>query len=240
MTDERRYGEAEIAEIFEAAARARDAEGRALSPVGGLSLAELQAIGGEVGIAPERIAHAAAALELRQGVAPRRKKLGMPVAVGRTVDLPRAPTDHEWEALVAELRQTFGAHGKDRSSGGLRAWRNGNLHAYVEPADAGYRLRLGTTNANGLGASQMGIGALIAALALLVFFFLSGQLDEGAGTAALVALMGLVALGANALRLPRWADEREAQMEHIAARARTLIRAAPASAMIGNGAGQQG
>jgi hypothetical protein len=239
MTDERRYGEAEIAEIFEAAARARDAEGRALSPAGGLSLTELQAIGGEVGIAPERIADAAAALELRQGVAPRRKKMGLPVAVGRVVDLPRAPTDHEWEALVAELRQTFGAHGKDQSSGGLRAWRNGNLHAYVEPAEDGYRLRLGTTNANGLGMVRLGTGGLIAALLMLVIFFLSGERAGEVGAAAVFALMGIIALATNALQLPRWADEREAQMEHVAARARALVRAEPAPAMIGTGGGEQ-
>src|SRR5215210_5297426 len=125
MTEERRYGEEEVAQIFEAAASAHGSEGRALSSAGGLSLGELQAIGGEVGIAPERIADAAAALDLRRGAAPRGTHLGMPVSVGRTVDLPRAPTDHEWELLVAELRETFGAHGKDRSSGGLRAWSNG-------------------------------------------------------------------------------------------------------------------
>ncbi|HEX2209982.1 MAG TPA: hypothetical protein VHG93_20065, partial [Longimicrobium sp.] len=76
MMDERRYEEEEIAEIFEAAASPRASEGRALAPASGLSLAELQAIGGEVGIAPERIAEAAAALDVRGGGAPRRTYLG--------------------------------------------------------------------------------------------------------------------------------------------------------------------
>jgi hypothetical protein len=35
------------------------------------------------------------------------------------------------------------------------------------------------------------------------------------------------ALGYNALRLPGWALEREAQMEQVAARARVLLGAAP-------------
>src|SRR6185436_7829751 len=100
MTDERRYGEEEVAEIFEAAASHRGSDERALSSTGGLSLGELQAIGGEVGIAPERIAAAAAALDLRRGAAARRTLLGIPVAVGQAVDLPRAPTDREWEMLV--------------------------------------------------------------------------------------------------------------------------------------------
>lgn len=233
MTDERRYGEAEIAEIFEAAARARSADGRALSPAGGLSLAELQSIGGEVGIAPEQIAQAAAAVEMRRGALPRRKEMGLPVGVGRTVDLPRAPTDAEWEMLLADLRATFGAHGKDKSAGGLRAWTNGNLHAYVEPTDTGHRLRMGTVSGNGVGTARLGIGAIVASLAMLVVLALSGQLPEDFGAAVLFALMGIFFLGVNALRLPAWASEREEQMEHIAARARTLIPADPELPAIG-------
>ena len=226
MTDERRYGEDEVAEIFEAAANPRG-PGRALSSASGFSLAELQAIGGEAGIAPERIAHAAAALELRRGVAPRRTHLGMPVSVGRVVDLPRAPTDREWELLLAELRETFGAHGKDRSQGGLRAWTNSNLHAYVEPTETGHRLRLGTVKSNGIVLGRLGLAALLTALVMLVFLLAGGEVGDAMIMSTLFAAVGAAALGSNALRLPRWADEREAQMEHIATRARTLIRADP-------------
>jgi hypothetical protein len=227
MTDERRYGDEEVAEIFEAAASARGSEGRALSSAGGFTLGELQAIGGEAGIAPERIAGAAAALDLRRGTPPRRTHLGMPVAVGRTVELPRAPTDREWELLVAELRETFGAHGKDGSHGGLRAWRNGNLHAYIEPTDAGHRLRLGTVKSNGIAVGRVGIGALLAALVMLVFLLASGEAGDAIIMSSLFAAFGAAALGSNALRLPRWADEREEQMERIAARAQSLVRADP-------------
>lgn len=227
MKDERRYGDQEVAEIFEAAANERGPGGRALSPSGGLSLAELQAIGGEVGIAPERIAHAAAALELRRGAEPRRTHLGMPVAVGRTVDLPRAPTDGEWEMLVAELRQTFGAHGKDGSRGGLRAWTNSNLHAYVEPTESGHRLRLGTLKGDAVGTGWMAVAGLLGALAMLIVTGLAGELEDGAATALLFALMAIIALAFNAVRLPRWAAQREEQMEYISARALTLLRAAP-------------
>ncbi|HEX8692820.1 MAG TPA: hypothetical protein VF746_10395 [Longimicrobium sp.] len=227
MTDERRYGEEEVAAIFEAAASPRGSGGRALSPEGGLSLGELQAIGAEVGIAPERIADAAAALDVRGGAAPRRKFLGMPISVGRTVDLPRAPTDREWELLVAELRETFGAHGRDKSSGGLRAWTNGNLRAYVEPTEAGHRLRLGTLKGDGVALARLGVGGLLAALVMFVVLLLTGAQTDDLEMAALVAAMGAFVLAVNALRLPRWAHEREEQMEYIAARARTLIRAEP-------------
>ena len=217
MTDERRYGEEEVAAIFEAAAKH--------SSTSGLSLAELQAIGGEVGIAPERIADAAASLELRRG-ARRRTQLGMPVSVGRVVDLPRAPTDLEWEQLLAELRATFGAHGKDRSSGGLRAWTNSNLHAYVEPTETGHRLRLGTMKGNAVALARMGVAELVVGLLMAAFLLATGEAGD-ATIFALIAMMGAVLLGANALRLPRWAEEREEQMEYIATRARTLIPADP-------------
>ena len=223
MTDERRYAEEEVAAIFEAAASERASGGRALSSTGGFSLAELQEIGGEVGIAPERIADAAAALDLRRGTAPRRTHLGMPVSVGRVVDLPRAPTDHEWELLLAELRETFGAHGKDRSSGGLRAWTNGNLHAYVEPTAGGHRLRMGTLKGNAVALGWLAIVSLVFTLLMAAYLFATGETGDAILFAVLSAL-GVAGLGANVLRLPGWAEEREAQMERIASRAQSLIR----------------
>ena len=234
--DERRYEEAEIAEIFQAAASPRATEGRAVAPANGLSLAELQAIGDEVGIAPERIAEAAAALEVRRVAAPRRALLGMPVSVSRTVDLPRAPTDHEWDMLVAELRATFGARGKDGSSGGLRAWNNGNLHAYVEPTESGHRLRLGTTKGGAAQGIHWGLGFLLAGLVLAVLLF-AEVADEDLSSFLVVPLIGAFFLAFNAIHLPRWAREREEQMEHIATRARTLIRPAPEPAQEAIGSG---
>jgi hypothetical protein len=233
MMDERRYEEADVARIFEAAASPRATEGRALAPASGFSLAELQAIGDEVGIAPERIAEAAAALDVRRVAAPRRTYLGMPVSVSRTVDLPRAPTDREWDMLVAELRETFGARGKDRSTGGVRAWTNGNLHAYVEPSENGYRLRLGTTKGNAVVSSRMGLAGLLAGLVLAILLF-AEVLDEDLSALLIFAVMGAVALAFNAIRLPGWAREREEQMDHIAVRARRLIPPVPEQLAIGD------
>lgn len=134
MSHEPRFTEEEMKEIFEHAANA--SEGRALTPSAGITLVELQSIGREVGLTPERVAEAAAAVELRRNAVPVRTQFGMPIGVGRTVNLPRAPTDAEWEALVTDLRQTFHARGKEWSSGNARQWSNGNLFAYVEPLGA--------------------------------------------------------------------------------------------------------
>ncbi|HEU4884480.1 MAG TPA: hypothetical protein VFT45_19640 [Longimicrobium sp.] len=236
MMDERRYGDEEVATIFEKAVSPQASVGAgAVTSSAGLTLRELQSIGAEVGLAPERIADAAASLEVHAGTAPRRTHLGMPVSVGRVVDLPRAPTDREWEQLVVELRQTFGAHGKQVSQGNLRSWVNGNLHAYVEPTDAGYRLRLGTTKGNAVAMGRLGIAGVVAALLFGLFMLMIGEFDGDASPALIFAVMGIAALAFNAIRLPAWARRREEQMEYIAGRARTIIREEPAPATIGDG-----
>jgi hypothetical protein len=221
MTGEGRYREDEVREIFERAAT--DPGGRALASSEGLTLAELQAIGREVGLDPGRIADAATALELRRGAQPRRTWLGMPVTVGRSVDLPRAPTDEEWERIVADLRQTFSARGKVRTEGNLRRWSNGNLYACVEPTDDGWRLRLGTTKG---GASEFNVtGAVLLGAAILValVMILSGRFAEDMLGPLLLAMGGGGILTYNALQLPAWANERETQMENVATRARALL-----------------
>ncbi len=226
MLDERTYREDEVAEIFEAAARPMPSS-TALSRAERFTLAELQSIGGEAGLSPERIAQAAAAVELRRG-AVRQKDLGMPVSVGRTVDLPRAPTDREWEMIVADLRETFGARGRLGSREDVREWHNGNLHAYVEPTTTGYRLRLGTTKGDAVGLNRMGrLGLVFALLWLVVFLVGYGPSEAPIIAPLLMFAASAAALGYNALRLPGWALEREQQMEQVAARARVLIGAAP-------------
>jgi hypothetical protein len=107
LSDERTYGEDEVSEIFALAANT-EAPGLPIrTERTGLTLAELQEVGREVGLSPERVAAAAARLETRVATPPRAMALGTLTAVGRAVDLPRAPTDREWGVLVAELRQTF-------------------------------------------------------------------------------------------------------------------------------------
>lgn len=225
VTDGRRYGEEEVRAIFEAASREKDPErGRALPSDGGLTLPELQAIGTEVGISRERIADAARALDVRGVAAPTRTLLGAPLAVGRTVDLPRAPTDREWEMLVAELRQTFRARGKVAVHGGSREWWNGNLHAFVEPTEDGHRLRLGTWKEQAVIMSRMGLGMLGLALIVLVATVVAGG---GAGEAFFAPLVlgaiGAGLLGSSVLPLPRWARVRRQQMDHVAGRALALL-----------------
>jgi len=93
MANERKYREDEVKEIFDFAVSRDDVGRPAISDEGGLTLAELQEVGLEVGLEPGRIAEAALALDARREVLPRRAFLGVPISVGRIIDLPRALTD---------------------------------------------------------------------------------------------------------------------------------------------------
>jgi hypothetical protein len=211
MDEERRYSDEEVEEIFREAF-SPEAQKRGLPSRRGLTLAELQTIGSEVGVAPQRIAEAAARLEQQPGVLPRKTVLGVPVSVGRVVDLPRAPSDREWGILVGELREIFDAQGRESSGPGVWSWNNGNLHVVVEPTEAGYRLRTGTRKGNAGSIFGMGIFFLLFAL-----FFLVGD-EASAVTALMFGVMGVGAISYNAIRLPLWARERGEQMDYIADR----------------------
>lgn len=223
MTEERKYSEEEVTEIFEAAAREESVGKRALASRDGLTLAELQTIGGEVGLTPARIAEEAAALDASREALVRKTYLGVPIAVGRSVDLARAPTDREWETLVAELREIFGAQGKIASHGSLREWRNGNLHASVEPTATGHRLRLGTLKGNAAVPALMGIVGIVMALLVLAAGLGKDDVARVLPIAVFFAGMGGVALISTILSLPRWARKRDKQMAFIAVRAQALV-----------------
>jgi len=211
MSDQRRYREDEVKEIFDAASRAGGVERSDSVDESGLTLAELQEVGREVGLEPSRIASAAAALEGTGATLPGRRLFGMPVSVARVVELPRGPTDREWELLVSELRATFGV---------------GNLHALIEPTESGYRLRLGTLKGSSLALRAAGAGGIVLALLLGTIFLLQGRMEEMVGP-LVFGFVGSAAITASVLTLPSWARERTRQMEHIAQRASALLAGEP-------------
>jgi hypothetical protein len=221
--DDRRYTEGEVRKIIELATT------RALTrprprPAEGLTLSDVQSIGSEVGVDPVAIARAAATLDA--GLAdPPRRSLGMPIEVGRVIPLSRAPTDEEWDRLVAELRSTFGAQGKVSVQGGLREWRNGNLHASVEPGPGGYRLRLGSYKGDAHSVNALGATGVIAGATVFVSMLVSGEVAGAMIVPAVFGTAGVSAFLANMLRLPQWADRRARQMERVADRAAAMLSA---------------
>jgi hypothetical protein len=218
---ERRYREEEVQKIFKLATTDKIADAPTSQTTQGMTLAEIQSIGLEVGIAPDVVTRAAAALDAIPQQRSR-KSLGMPVEVGVLVPLTRALTDHQWEMLVAELRRTFRAKGQISTHGNLREWRNGNLFASVEPTESGYRLRLHTTKGDANGVNALGVLGIVASAATWTSHFV---INDPTALAApiLFGAGGMAAFLTNWLRLPAWARQRESQMNQIAARVRAML-----------------
>jgi hypothetical protein len=219
----RRYGDDEVREIFGLATTGDTGDRPLLAESGGLTLDELRHIAREAGIDPERVAQAAVSLDARGKPAPVRRMLGLPIGLSRVVDLPRAPTNREWEQLISQFRTTFGAPGQTTTTGGLREWSNGNLHICIEPTERGEQLRLGTLKddamaLNGLAVITGGMGLLMGAVVAA-----AGKPEKALVVLAMFGGIAFAAFGANLLRVPRWARERERQMEAIAEHAVKLL-----------------
>ncbi len=229
---ERRYSEEEIAAIFERAAEAQQAARRQLPPGEGMTLADLQEIGREVGLPPELVAEAARSLD-RAGRPTSRSFFGLPLGVGRTVELDRRLSEEEWESLVVDLRETFDARGMVRYDGPFRQWTNGNLQALLEPTATGHRLRLRTLHGNARASMTMGLATLGIAAALLIVSALTGKLvDPGSlSSIGFLSTIGLGMFGIGALRLPGWARLRRRQMEAVAARLALATTSQPSAEM---------
>ncbi|UCC26040.1 MAG: hypothetical protein JSU98_02850 [Gemmatimonadales bacterium] len=243
---ERRYTDAEMAEIFdratrEGAAPAEGPEARALMRADGFTLSELQEIGREAGIAPEAVARSAAALELRSEEAEAvRRVVGAPLGVSRSVSLPRRVTEDEWHRIVAALRDTFDANGRVRESGEFREWRNGNLSVALEPEGQGTRLRMRTRKGGGEALPIAGVGLF----GISAFAAVYGVLQGAPVMSSLSEALSLLLLGgglwtAGYLSLKGWARRRLAQFRETGARI-AGIAAEPARLEEGRRSGQGG
>jgi len=238
MPGERRYDDDEVRRIFDVASEQGLEEERTASlplsesgaghgdgavPPTGLTLGELQEIGAEVGLRSDAIARAAATLDATLPGASRSRTLGLPTSVRRVIDLPRALTDEEWELVVTDLRDTFGALGELSAEGGMRQWTNGRLAACLERTPAGHRLRLSTTKESAVAANTMASVFGGMGLVMLVVFALTGRLAEDPAGPLVLLGMAVAALASNLVTLPPWARGREEQMARIAERVTALV-----------------
>jgi hypothetical protein len=213
--EERRFSEEEVAEIFRRATEAQQTARRQLPAGEGMTLAQLQEIGSEVGIPGELVAQAARSVT-QIGGPTSRSFLGLTVGVGRTIELGRRLSEAEWERLVVDLRETFNARGNVRSDGSFRQWTNGNLQALLEPTPTGHRVRLQTVKGDSLSLMTIGLGFLALSAGVLVVGTMTG--GDPLSSAAMLAAMGAGMFGLGAVRLPGWARLRRYQMESVAAR----------------------
>lgn len=228
MADERTYDDDEVKEIFSLAAHTRDVAPPTTEPRSGLTLTELQEVGREVGLEPDRVAKAAARFDARSQSSPRRTFLGWPTGVYRSVQLPRELTDREWEALAGELRETFGTRGRVISRGSAHEWTDGEVHAFLEPSGPGHRLRLdGRTSPLNVAAGAGAFGVFVGLQALVTSALDAATFGPEVLLPLVLVLVGAGAVGMNVLRLRRWADDREGRMEYVVGRARALIEGSP-------------
>lgn len=214
-------------EIFRLATANESREQTFPAETGGWTLEELQRIGEEAGIEPARVAQAVARLHARGEAVQVRRSAGMPIGVSHMVDLPRAPTDREWEQMVAELRTMFGVKGQTANSGGIRDWSQGNLHIAVEPTERGHQLRMSTRKEDALVFN--GMAMLFGGMALVLggVVTAAGKPEKALLAAGMFGSFAFLALLANIIRLPKWARTRERQMQAIAERAVRLLSGAP-------------
>jgi hypothetical protein len=221
---QRRYGDEEVREIFSLAATRGTSDQSLPSESGGLTLEELQRIGQQAGIEPARVVQAAETLDARGKPVAVRRSFGLPIAVSRVVDLPRAPTDREWERLISKFRTTFGTQGRVTTSGGLREWSHGNLHISVEPTEHGQQLRLSDLKDDAVALNGLGFGLVAMAAIVGTVIAAAGEPRKAllaAGVFGGLALLAFVA--ANMIRTPLWARERAGQMEAMAEHAVKLL-----------------
>jgi hypothetical protein len=219
----RRYGDDEVREILSLATG--DAQDHSPpAEAGGLTLDELQSIAREAGIDPARVAQAAETLDVHGRRATVRRSFGLPIAVSQVVDLPRAPTDREWDQLISEFRTAFGVHGRAMTTGGHREWSHGNLHISVEPTADGERLRLSDLKDDAVAIN--GLGFLLVAIGLVAGTVLLAAGPPGKALKVFGFFGGMSLLpffGANLVRTPAWARERERQIAATAEHAVKLL-----------------
>jgi hypothetical protein len=103
----------------------------------------------------------------------------------------------------------------------------GNLHASAEPTQSGYRLRLGTLKGDASGINALGVTGIATGAISFGALAISGGLLEALFVPVMFTAAGVGALLSNMLRLPRWAQTREQQMEHIAARVKEMVDVEP-------------
>ncbi|MGI9037690.1 MAG: hypothetical protein ACR2GQ_02405 [Gemmatimonadota bacterium] len=204
-------------------------------------------MGREVGIPPERVATAAAEMAaasaedaaVGSGALARRTSWGAPVAVGRAAELARAPSDDEWHALVADLRDMTGTAGRVISHGDAREWTTGELQVFIEPSPAsptgqagtaGHRVRVAASRPARLEVLGLGSAALVIGL----LFLLTSALDAATFgpilewlIPAVVAALGAGSIAARSVGMRRWEVEAEQEMERIVDRTRALLEAPP-------------
>jgi hypothetical protein len=154
--NERRFTDREVREILKRAAERRPTQG--LTVGRGLSLAELQSIGKEVGIDPSQLEEVARSVVLQSELSPH-PFLGVPTVVRsmRTVEGQLDPT--QTAAVLSTIRNIMGRHGEVSEVGGSLEWRTkgGSVETLVSVSSRGG----GTIVEGSANLRQLAVGTFI-------------------------------------------------------------------------------
>lgn len=232
--DEPRFTDEEVEEIFSRAVDRQEegrepAGSRAAGEVegGGTSLSELRVIGSQAGIHPRHVERAAAE------VARRRAGTGgvgrTEVSAERRLPVPaEALSEGDWEAVVAELRTTYGRHGSAARFGAVREWHSGGevpVTVRVEPAEGGLYLAV-RRDVESRRKQPLIVGGILGLVTLLLAgLFLVGDFATPAGRLLQLLLGAMLAVGGGGFLLERFWERREAdRLEGVADRIELLLR----------------
>lgn len=241
---ERTYTEQEIAVLLERAAERQALAARRSPQRPGLTLAELEQVAAEAGIAPEHLQ--AAASELDEPARPlaghRSGTTATHIYTERWV--PGELTPEAWEDVVAELRHRFdtslgGAFGFDTSLGGafgssygigtteqigrMVEWKHTSLSGIetrVMIGPRGDQLRIRLTQRVGFassGTESVVYGGLLALFVLLVSFIGAAATDASGFSPLIVLLVAaLVAIPAVFVAERAWRQKKHQELEDLA------------------------
>lgn len=236
MANEHRFTDEEVALILARAVEVDDTEREGSQRVTaaaphGLSLADIQQIASEAGIAPAAVA-AAASMVRRGDLAPTsvQSMAGAPLKIARTIRFGCEVDDQAWARMVVLLQETFAARGRLRTDGALREWSNGNLRAVLEPTAQGHQLRLSTRKSNAGALRIFGnvsiVGALLVGLLMLAVNTVQGA-PPPQGLPLLGVLMpALIGVGvrlADSVNRRAWGRERARQFDALPGQLRDLL-----------------
>jgi hypothetical protein len=151
MESRSRIDEKQIGAILRRAVELQQADSEApaaLSPRAGITLDELERIAAEVGIDPRHVRAAAGELESGQSEEGPVRVFGGPKGVERERVVEGVVSDAAWEAMVAEVRRTFGHPGEPGRLGRSYEWTwkhdTGSVQVVASPAGEQTRLQVAT------------------------------------------------------------------------------------------------
>ena len=209
----RRFTQEEAHDVFARAARRQQAVREADERAGaGLTLAELQAVGAEVGIDP---AHVEAAARALAEVEPRpaRTFLGVPERARAVRTFPAPLGDAAWTALVDALRQSYGQAGTVEQLGARRTW---SMRDVVTRGELSVRVEGETVTLEQALPVRSAYASALVPLALMAFF-LAGTFEPHVPILMLLATAAAVL--AARVGLPAWARRQErrfhAAVDHV-------------------------